>query len=222
MKKIIIILIFINTLNLFSNEIVSINLYATTEDYLNKTHSYKNATAELIEKNNRYLRLGQLIDPKTGKKLKRPNRFSWMIEYEGQNYFNMGYIYDLPRWNLFVKFDIIGQRLGAIFMDREFQEVFLSTNLNSYGGGLTGVLLKEAEKWGGNWINKNNEKLRIIFVDFELIQPKFQNRNKSSIGFFLSRGHLKMLLDLDIKRKDLKEIKFEEAVKLIQELNNAS
>jgi len=204
---------------LLGHEIVTVNLYATTQDYLDKSYSFENATAELFESNSRYIRLGKLKDGKTGKKIKRPNRHSWMVEYEGENYFNFGYVSDLPRWNTYVKLDIAGSNIGAFFLDRIIQQELSGTNAGSYGGGLLGVLAKESEKWGANWENEKNEKTRILIIDFAQKQHKFGNRNENcSWGFFLTRKHLIYLMDWDKKPKDIKFMKFEQVVEYLNQI----
>lgn len=218
-----ILLYFLFALNLHAQETINANLYATTQDYLNKSYSYENAKVETKELSDEYIMVKKILDPNTGKKVKNTNRKCWMLEYNGVNYFNLGYASDLPQWNLFVKLDIEGNRLGALIIDKNKQDLLMDIHPGAYGVGLAGVIIKESEKWGSNWKNEKNEKSRILIVDFNLKQPKYGNRNKNcSWGFFLSKKHLIELMQWKKKAKDIKYLRFEQAIEYLNLINENS
>src|SRR5690606_9201883 len=132
-----------------------------------------------------------VFDLKTGKKNKK-GISAWAIEYNGNNYFNLGYSNDVNHWGSYAKFDIEGKYCVIIIDDNS--PYILKTTSQNYGGGLAGVLMAESLKWGKNWKDENGIKKRLLFIDTEDVQYSMMNRNESSHGNYLTRNQFKMIL----------------------------
>ena len=88
---------------------------------------------------------------------------SWAIYFKDEYWINMRYSKDYQNLEVYVKPKIIG-RYSAIIINSETENVIKNGGTN-YGGGLQGVLLKESDKWGKNWEDKNGNKHKILIFD---------------------------------------------------------
>jgi len=205
-----------------AQETINVNLYATTKNYLDASPSYENINAEAFRVEDEYVAVKKFIDPETGKKFQDAHRNPAVLQYGGHNYFNLNYSTDLPRKNLFVKLDQEGERLGVLLLNREKIDVLSGTNPAAYGGGLLGVLLKESEKWGGNWVDQKNEKARILIFDFRELFPSnsYHKNEDCSKGVYMTRKDLIEIMGWDKKPKDIKYLSFEDAVAYLERFNS--
>ena len=200
-----------------AQDTIKVNLYKTTDDYITKKFTDTNITLVVKEIGKNYLNVKKFIDDTTGKTLKN-SASTWAITYNGKTYLNLGYTNDLNNWKLFVCFDIEGNNFCSIFIGDETPNIIKNSG-NYYGGGLTGVLLKESTKWGKNWTNQQGQKLKILFINLNKQNQSFGNRNKGSLGYLITRKELKEKLELDKSNDEMENMSFEEAVRSIQEKN---
>jgi len=197
-----------------------VKLYETTKDYLNNNPMDVHVRAVIKDSSKQHITVKKFIDAETGLKNKKALS-AWALNYNGKNYFNLGYSDDVNHWRSYAKFDIEG-RYCAIIVD-DNSPVVLRTNGNYYGGGLTGVLISESSKWNKNWKDKNGKKKKIIFIDTQKIKPKLMNRNPGSLGNYLTRRQLKKIIkayNIDVNTDKIKDVSFEKVIEIINYINS--
>jgi len=219
-KILVISLLFLNN-NLLTQTIINeIGFYKTMEDFKNDNPIGEEYNVVLKSINESSIHIKKVINSKSGKKVKKITN-AWAIKYKGEFYFNLGYSTDLNNWKLFIKLDYVGKRYCYALIDKNTPKSIKNSGTN-YGGGLSGVLMKDSNKWNKNWSNENNEKVKILLIDFK--KNKFQN-GKTAIG---SRGNL--LKRKDVKKKfkvnlplsEIKNIKLEEILEIIHQFDQES
>ncbi|WP_053405133.1 hypothetical protein [Persicobacter sp. CCB-QB2] len=203
--------------NLKAQEKAIVNLFKTTDDYISNTYTDTNVTILIKEMGENHIWVKKFIDDKTGKKIKKAN-YSWAIEYNGNNYFNLGYSHDLNNWNVFIKFNSEGEKYCMSFIDNNSAGVIKNSGIN-YGGGLQGVLMKDSDKWGKYWRNNNEEKIKILFIDLTNQMEANTGRNKGSLGNLLKRNELKTKFGLEKTYAEIKNLTFEEVLAIIERNN---
>lgn len=176
--------------------------------------------AIIKSESDRHVKAKIIFDP-TNTKKKIRGVLPWAIRYNDVDYFNLGYSDDLPNWNVFARFDIIG-KFSAIFIDKDSpKELFNNT---SYGASLVGVLAKESVKWNKAWVDHNGEKKRILLINSTIYTARNYPRIEDGcVGNYLTKGQLRELIELnkiDIKDKGVNNLSFEDVVEIIQKLNN--
>lgn len=216
MKKLLVFILHISISQLVYSQFKEspISLYKTTQDFLNGKKWDGKAIAVIKEEHEKYLLLNQIIDSTLNKPLKQ-GFSTWAIEYNGEKYFNLAYSTDLNHNKLFVKFDVTGPYC-AIFIDRNAPNL-LKNSGTYYGGGLTGVLIKESAKWGKNWKDESGADVKILFVNTSVLLS-----GACSPGNYLTRTYLTQIakrrgVDLD----NTEEISFEKAKEIIAKLNKS-
>ena len=171
------------------------------------------------DKSDQHITTEGLFDLKTGERHKK-GLSAWAIKYNEANYFNLGYSNDVNHWGSYAKFDIEG-KYCAIIIDDNSPYVLRSTS-QTYGGGLSGVLMAESLKWGRNWKDAEGNKKRLLFIDTGDIRSQIGTRNESAHGNYLTKKQFKKLLDetgtvlTDEKTKD---IEFGRIIDLINTAN---
>lgn len=202
--------------NLNAQERINVNLFKTTNDYISKTYTDTNMTLVVREIGENHIWFKKFIQDKTDRKTKRAHT-SWAIEYKGSTYFNLGYSSDLNNWKVFIKLNSEGSQYCMSFIDENASNVIKNSGTN-YGGGLQGVLMKDSSKWGKSWKNKEEQKVKILFIDLANQKEAAMSRNKGSIGNLLKRSELKTKFKLEKTKKQIKEMTFEQVLEII---NNA-
>lgn len=205
------------TFNLNAQDTIKVNLYKTTNDYQVKKFTDTNISLVVKEVGENYIWAKKFIDESTGKNLTKINA-SWAITYKGNTYLNLGYTNDLNNWKVFLKFDIEGNNFCASFINDNTPNIVKNSG-PYYGGGLTGVLIKESGKWGKNWIKQNGTKAKILFINLNKQNQPFGSRHKGSLGYLITRKELKEKLELEKTNEEMDKMTFEEAIALIHERN---
>lgn len=201
--------------SLNAQEKIKVNLFSTTDDYISKSYSDTSVALLVKEISAKHIWIKKFIDEKSGAKKKKAQT-SWAIEYKGNTYFNLGYSLDLNNWKLFIRLDVEGNKYCLSFIDENAPKAIKNSGTN-YGGGLQGALLKDSNKWGKSWINKYNQKVKILFIDLEDQTGSRMNRNKGSIGNLLKRNDLKEKFELE--KAQIKNMTFEEVLEIIASNN---
>ena len=196
-----------------------VTLYETTDAFLNKRPMNVEAGILLKEQSDQHITVKGIFDRRTGEKIDR-GLSAWALDYNDKSYFNLGYSTDVNHWKSYAKFDIEG-KYSIIVIDDNSPHVLKSTS-NSYGGGLTGVLIAESLKWGKNWKDRNGVKKRILFIDSEDISPKMLDRNRSSHGNYMTRKQFQKILDeagIELSEERIKDVEFEKILEIIHIAN---
>ncbi|MBV7439826.1 hypothetical protein KRX57_00155 [Weeksellaceae bacterium TAE3-ERU29] len=201
------------------NTLIPVILYETSTDFINKKPQDAHVGILITEESSQHITIEGIFDLETGQRIVDGNSM-WALNYKNNNYFNLGYSSDLNHWKSYAKFDIEG-KYCAIIIDENSPYVLTTTGSN-YGGGLTGLLIAESQKWGKNWKDKNGVKKKILFIDTEDISSGMFDRNRSSLGNYLTRKQFEKLLNksgITLNDSNIKNVSFERVIEVIKEAN---
>lgn len=193
-----------------------VKLYDTTEDYLNRKAREVEAGVLVKNESHQHITINGFFDLKTGVEIKR-GISAWSIEYNGFNYFNLGYCNYLINWQSFVKFDVEG-KYCAIIIDEKSPGILNKTK-GLYGSTL---LSSDLVKINTNWRNKDNTRKKVLFVDTGIKVPQFVARNTGSLAYYLTRGQVEELLeiiDAKLVQGKIRDIDLEEVIEIIKMAN---
>jgi hypothetical protein len=197
---------------------ISFQYYVATEDYLLDRRAPENPVAVVKTIGDEYISTKQILDAETRKKSKNAS-MAWAIVYNDETYFHLRYGYDFKVPFFFVKLDVEGRFCLAI-MEPSFLKP-MDKQRGSYGGGLTGVLMKDSATWGGNYKDNDGNKKKIIFIDTKNLSISIPyNRSHNAAGLLLTRDILKQLIGKDNITKDLSTYTVEEIVEIVENLNH--
>jgi hypothetical protein len=211
-------LLLVGAHNLLAQDTIKVDLYKTTDDYIKRKVTDTSVSLIVKEIGENHIQLKKFVDAKTGKNLSNKNA-SWALVYKGSTYLNLGYTNDLNNWKVFLKLNLEGNNFCASFIDETTPNIVKNSG-NYYGGGLTGVLIKESNKWGKNWFKKDGSKAKILFMNLHKQNQPSSNRHKSTIGYFITKKELADKLQLNIKDQEIEKMSFENAVSEIKRKNN--
>lgn len=188
-----------------------VKLYETSNDFLNKQIMESEWGVLVKDKSDQHITIKGIFNLNTGEK-NRKGISAWAIEYNDENYFNLGYSDDVNHWGSYAKFDIEGKYCGIIIDDNS--PYILKTTSQTYGGGLAGVLIAESLKWGKNWKDENGVKKRLLFIDTEDVH-----------GNYLTKKQFEKILNetgTTLADEKIKDIEFNKILELIKSANENS
>ena len=190
--------------------------YLSTSDFKNKV-SGKEKIVPVIKKHEKdYIKIPKLVDEQTGKRNK-PANFPWAVKLDTNNYFNLRYSQDLQNLEVYVKADIVG-KFCALIIDQDTSPIISNGGAN-YGGGLTGVSIKESEKWSKNWISKEGKKVKLLITDTANLELKHGFGHSNSDWKLLSRKNINEILGLSLSEENIKNLTFEDVKSIVLEKN---
>lgn len=193
-------------------------LYNSSVAFVKKENGI-DALAEVRNSSDRYLKVKRFVDSNGGKI--KNSAVSWALDFNGKSYFNLTHSVDLYQHMLFIPFDIIGKYCG-VFISKESPSTIKNGGVD-YGGGALGFLAKDSSKWGKGWIDKNGNKVWILFSDTDDVKKGIGGYEPSSLARFLSRSQLDELCEkhkIDLQDKRTKDLSFEEVVDIIHRINS--
>lgn len=106
-----------------------VKLYETSTDFINKEPMDSQLGILLKNISNQHITTKGVFDLKTGKRDKK-GISAWAIEYNDNNYFNLGYSNDVNHWGSYAKFDIEGKYCVIIIDD--YSPYILKTTSQNY------------------------------------------------------------------------------------------
>jgi hypothetical protein len=219
MKQILLFLILLTSNYCLAQKDKQILYFESTSDYLNNKLSVDIVIPNKIQfESDNFLRITKLLDSKTGKKSKQAG-FPWAIYTDSTVYFNLRYAKGIQSPELYVKPDVVG-RFCVIYANKETLRTINSFSNNYYGGGLTGALIKESEKWGKNWVDETGEKIKIFIVDTKKMELKHMRGYQNAAWKILDIKNIHEILELELSNDRLKEISLDEIKYIIEEKNN--
>lgn len=193
--------------------------YLSTSDFQNMVSGQEEIVPTIKKFEKDYIKIPKLVDEKTGKRNK-PANFPWAVKIDSSYYFNLRYSRDLQNLEVYIKADIIGE-FCALIIDENTSPIISSGGVN-YGGGLTGVLIKESEKWGKNWLSKDGKKVNILITDTHNLELKHGFGHSNSDWKLLSRNNINEILGLSLSEEDIKELTLENVKTIVLEKNQVN
>jgi len=195
-------------------ERVSVQYYLSQEDYKNKKIS-EIAYTSIKEKGKDYITI-QNIFGLDDKKVKEAN-MAFAIIIDNQIYFDMRYSKEYHNPEVYAKFNIVGT-ISALFIDDNTSNTIKNGGVN-YGGGLSGVLMSDADKWGKNWKDAKGNKHKIIVFNTD----KFVDKNLDGRIFvhykLLSQKNFNEVLGTQLSESEIDNLSFEKVIEIITDLN---
>ena len=190
--------------------------YLSTSDFQNKVSGKEKIVPVIKKQEKDYIKIPKLVDDQTGKRNK-PANFPWAVKLDTTYYFNLRYSRDLQNLEVYIKADIIG-KFCALIIDQNTSPIISNGGAN-YGEGLTGVLIKESEKWGKNWISKDGKKVKLLITDTSNLELKHGFGHSNSDWKLLSRKNINEILGLSLSEEDIKSLTFEDVKSIVLEKN---
>tara|TARA_R110002051_G_scaffold147880_1_gene220579 strand:- start:238 stop:903 length:666 start_codon:yes stop_codon:yes gene_type:complete len=211
------ILLLVNFLNGQSTN--QIRWYETTADYVYNNLSEDYVIPKKIQfESERFLRITKLLNPATGKKSKKAG-YPWAVSYNSIVYFNLRYGTSVQLDELYINPDITG-RFCVVYADKETLEVIYQFSTQYYGGGLLGVLINDSGKWGRNWKNENDDKIKILIMDTKKLEILNSKGRGNSAWKVLSKDNFNEIFDLNYDKEILKGLDLKEIKEIIDKKNN--
>ena len=198
------------------SERVEVQYYFSKTRYINNDPYDTPMYTKIKETGKDYIRIHDIFDA-TNDKMVSKARSAWAIKIDSVNYFNMRYVKDYQNPELYTKFDIEGH-ICALFIDDDTSSKVKSGG-SYYGGGLVGVLMKDANKWGNNWEKSDGKKSKIIVIN--AIKPKTDNPRdyNTSMGDILSKKNFNQLLDTNFSEAEIDNYTFDQVIEIIHAIN---
>lgn len=191
--------------------------YLSTSDFQNRVSGQEKIVPVIKKHEKDYIKISKLVDEQTGKRNK-PANFPWAVKLDTTYYFNLRYSRDLQNPEVYLKADIIG-KFCALIIDQDTSPIISSGGAN-YGGGLTGVLIKESEKWGKNWISEDGKKVKLLITDTSNLELKHGFGHSNSDWKLLFRKNINEILGLSLSEEDIKNLTLKDVKTIVLEKNN--
>ena len=208
---------FANTSAHGQNDVVSVYYYMTTEDYLAGNLSAEEIDLEVKDQQEDFFIVKDMIDPATGKGSKDGRR-AWAFEYNDDLYIHLKYSQNSPAYGVFVRQHVVGRFCLSILGD-QFIDAHNKSIPNTYGGGLTGVILDNSGMWGGAFLDSNGIKKKIFFTDTKHRTETVAYRGNSSKIDMLTASTLKWLTGKEDYSGRKWDYSVEEIVAIVEDLN---
>ncbi len=193
----------------------SIKCFISTSDFVEKTEYKEFVKPEIRSEGTEFIRIPNMLNS-TGKKDKLAS-ISWAVQYKGNYWINMRYSTDYQNLEVYVKPKKIG-KYSIVIINKESANLIKNGGTN-YGGGLQGVLMKDSDKWGKNWEDKNGNKQKILIFDTSRPNKRHIKGHSNSIGKLLTRKNFNEILRKNFSKDEIKSLKFEHVVNIIENEN---
>ncbi len=211
--------------------IENVKFYKTTDDFLSRTPTAEDKLVVLKGKQAREIASDSLrnniplimadkvaYNNSSLEKFREGER-SWMLEFNGDFYFNLGYSQEVNSWGDWSRLDLVGKYCLIFIKPKSYLDKQIG---KGYGGtgGLAGALTRESFKWGKNLESVNNEKMKVLFINTSKQSNPYMSRFKGSIAYILTKKDLRNLSELYSIKFDEKEATFEDVVDFVKKINN--
>jgi hypothetical protein len=194
------------------------NYFVSTSDYLKGNISEDSVQPKkVVFESEEMLKIPKLIDCKTRKKSVKAG-FPWAIYIDSIVYFNFRYGQGILCPELYVKPNVVG-RYCVVYANKDYAKQIINYSVNYYGGGLTGALIKESEKWGRNWENQE-EKVKIFIVDTKKLELQHMNGYKNAAWKILDKNNINEILGTEFSKQEIDEISLQDIKEIIAKRNN--
>ncbi len=192
-----------------------IQFYPSITEFKNNNPS-KIVYTKILEKGDDFIKVHDFFDKATDKRVLRGN-VPWAIKYQNQIYFNLGYSVEYQNFGLYAKYDIIG-KISVLFIDDETSTNIKSSGAN-FGGGLVGVVMQNAEKWGKNWKDLNGKVSKVLIVSTEKIKTKYVKEYVDHLSKLLTKKNFNSILRTNFTKEEIAKFSLEDVKRIIQDIN---
>jgi|SRR5688572_17255351 len=205
------------TFALYSQENeLPVRYFASTTDFLeNKLHE-EEATAIVLERGEKYLRIKNILNAATKTK-SRTGNWAWAVVTNNDTLINMQFTIEISAPGFYMKPDVFGH-YTLFILDKETFLAYERARTNT-SMALGDLAIHDSASWGGNWPTANNEKRKIIFLNRDRPTLAAAGKCKNSRGYLLTKS---LLADIFFKNKidkNLEDITVEELVEIMTMLN---
>ena len=196
-----------------------VRYFASTTDFLENNLHEEEATAIVIERGEKYLRVKNVLNSVTKTKSKTGN-FAWAIVTNNDTLINMGMTIEISAPGFYMKPDVFGH-YTLFILDKETFLAYERARTNKYmgQGALGDLAIHESASWGGNWPTANDEKRKIIFLNRDRHTMGAIGKGKNSQGYLLTKSLLADIFFKNKINKKLEDITVEELIEIMTKLN---
>ncbi|GAA0872724.1 hypothetical protein GCM10009117_18710 [Gangjinia marincola] len=220
MKKILLLLMVVFSTTSFNRTIErEVEIYRTTDDFFNDKSETVIAVIKAMSPD--HIAVRKLIDKNTKKKIKKMGVL-WGLKYKGEKYFHLFHSDDHLSSFIFVKLTSYEKPYPYVIVEPDSHPV-LSQLSGSYGGVLTNVVVKEANKWNKNWTDSLGNKNKIVLIDLEDRRGKWNGKeDQFAKANWLRRKKYRELNPTISDTTKIKETPFEEVIRFLDQLNESN
>lgn len=193
-----------------------IKCYISTGDFVQKRIYDVELRPKIKSKSDQFIKISKFINIKENEKDDQAS-IAWALLVDRELYINMRYSHDYQNIELYVKPHITG-KICAIIIDDNTDQKILSGGTN-YGVGFQGVLMKESQKWGKNWIDEHGIKHKILIFNTTFIKSNHLNRNVNVSGELLTKKNFNDLLGLALNKDEIDTLSYEKIIAFIKSKN---
>lgn len=196
-----------------------IQCYLTAMDYVDD-NLYENEVFPKIDaQGEKFIGIPKMLNSRNKKD--KLATMSWAILHEDNLYLNMRYSPAYGQAGLYVQADITG-RYCVIIMNTETDKT-IKNGLGQFGYGIqyrtNGLFRNDLSGFGNRWEDENEDVQEFIIFDTEDIKHSRTSDDNFCFGIRLTKLNLNKVLELDLKKKDIRSLKFEEILDIIYEKN---
>lgn len=197
----IIILFNVNQTQAQNREVIELETYATTKDFLEQNSS--KAKLKIIKD-------GNLLVISNFKN--RKYKDTWAVRYNDEYYFNLNHSLNLNRPGVYIKLDYVDEKSAYAYIDKKAYRNLLANNQLFIGIDQSAVVVDTPLKAAKTWKEKSSKRKKMfLFIDlaradeevFEDVMP----------GNYLSAQYIKKhilkdasLFNADLNKKSAEEI----------------
>lgn len=207
-----------------------VKFFKTTDDFIKNTVTSDNKVILIKQKikieqfdslsNTLSFLTSKKIIEKENSQISKDEEKYFALQYGDHYFYNLKYSPNIKNVGSWAKIDVLGKYCLILIYPKS--ELSRSIGNNQYmimGGGLTGALISESAKWGKNFVNNKQEKIKIIFID---TTKQTMAKKTISKGDLLSKKDLKNLAEKYDINFDADIASVEDIVNFIKLLNSMS
>ena len=159
----------------------------------------------------------RFVDERTGAKPRdKFIRYPWAIRVDSAYFFNLRYVTEYQNTEVFARGEVIGD-IAVITIDKNSNRRIKGGG-NSYGGGLSGVVMNSSQKWGKGWRGPADLPTKVLVID---LQPEEEDQTgtfRDRVWKLLSRQDVNAFFGTDFAKETLQEWSVEDLLKYLESM----
>jgi hypothetical protein len=196
-----------------------IKVYFSSAEFMNKTPAEGRWYTKVKKKEGDYVHCHKIFNGLDHTILKDPN-LPWAINVNGVDYLNLRYCDQYRNEDVYAKYEIEG-KICALFISGETSGRIKEGGDQGYqyGGGLFGYLIADSSKWGNNWRDKMNNKVKILTINTTRRSPRTKKLFRKHLSKLLTKDNFNDELNSNYTKDQIDNFSFEQVVEIILKIN---
>ena len=201
------------------NEREEIKVYFSSTEFLNNTPSEGTWYTKVKKEEGDYVHCHKIFNGLNHTILKDPN-LPWAINVNEVDYLNLRYCDQYRNEDVYAKYDIIG-KICALYISEGTSGTIKTGGKQGYdyGGGLVGYLIADSSKWGNNWRNNKDEKIKILTINTTRRNLRTNKLFRKHLSKLLTKDNFNDELNSNYTKEEIDKFSFEQVVEIIEKIN---